>query len=177
MEQADPKDISLSVEDVKEPLVVSNQKSIVQLMQIFLIENNEMPVIEISPKTKKLISQIIEIQPNIFKDFSEILQCIIADNKIDTKDIPNFISIIKLLYEFARSEKKIKISKNELADCIGQIIKLLLKVLLEKKEIKIDDDKKEELLNALDAIVDTCISLITLSDSFNLDCFSCFKKK
>jgi hypothetical protein len=177
MEQSDPKNIVLSVEDVKEPLVLPNQNTIVQLIQIFLIENNETPTIDISPKTKKLINEIIEIQPGIFKDFSEIFQCIIADNKIDTKDIPNFISIIKLLYQFVRAEKKIKISKNELAESIGQIIKLLLKVLLENNAIKTDDEKKQELILALDAIIDTCITLINLSDSFNFNCFSCFQKK
>ena len=40
MEQSDPKNIVLSVEDVKEPLVLPNQNTIVQLIQIFLIENN-----------------------------------------------------------------------------------------------------------------------------------------
>ena len=90
---------------------------------------------------------------------------IIKDGKIDSKDIPNLIVVIQRIYQFIYSLKNTKFDAKKRADITATSLKYLLHLLVLERKIKIDEEKQEEFFTQTDALIDSCIGLLSFPKS------------
>lgn len=158
--------------------IVSNiiEETFIDLVKKSL-ENEDMKKKINIPLTSELISiinNIISLTPNTLTDIEKATIGIIKDGKIDSKDIPNFIVIIQNLYQFIYSLKNVKFDAKKRADITSSSLKYILHLLVLERKIKIDEENQAEFFTQMDALVDSCISLLTYSKSLKTK--GCFKK-
>lgn len=126
--------------------------------------------------TKTLILKVVDEYGDFFSDFEECIQRIIYDNKIDSKDIPDIMELLQKLYEFLYSQKNIKIDSIKIAEISGFLIKMSFYFLVGKDKIQITEDKKEEFLQQIEKLIDSCIALIKMTSLLKpQSCFKCVK--
>jgi hypothetical protein len=81
-------------------------------------------------------------------------------NKIDSSDIPDFITLLQMLYEKLYNLKDYNLDNSKLSETSSTIIKFILHALVEEKKIVIDDDKKILFLSQSDKLIDACMNLL-----------------
>ena len=174
--------------DVTEPTITSPSEPTTNIVsnileQTFIdlvkksLENEETKkkiAIPITPEVISIINSIISLTPNTLTDIERSTIEIIKDGKIDSKDIPNLIIVIQSLYQFIYSLKNTKFDAKKRADVTSSSLKYIFHLLVLERKIKIDEDKQSEFFTQMDALIDSCISL--LSYSKNLKTKGCFKK-
>ena len=159
-------------------IIVSNivEETFVNLVKKSL-ENEEMKKkisIPLTPELISIINNIISLSPNTLTDIEKATTEIIKDGKIDSKDIPNLIVVIQRIYQFIYSLKNVKLDAKKRADITSSSLKYLLHLLVLERKIKIDEDKQAEFLTQTDALIDSCIGLLSFSKSIKTK--GCFKK-
>jgi len=140
---------------------------------------------EVKQKTHILNKEYIDIlnnliikSPNLLNDIEKAMIEIMKDGKIDSNDIPYLITIIQKLYEFMFSLKIGKISTEKRAAICAEIIKFIVLVLIKERRIKVEPNKQDEFLREFGALMDSCISLLSLqSELISKGCCSCFFSK
>ena len=147
---------------------------IIELLKLAIYNPASKINVTLSDKIKALIIQLIETNPSLFKEINALLLNIIKDGKIDAVDVPDFIKLLQKLYEVVHNSKDIKLSKTELADSCGIVVKFVIHTLIEEDYIKIQAERKVEFLTEIDILIDTCISLIKLSTTLKSP--SCLKQ-
>jgi len=130
--------------------------------------------IPLTPEVISIINNIINQTPNILTDIEKAMMETIKDGKIDSKDIPNLIIIIQSLYQFIYSLKDVKFDAKKRSDMTASSLKFIIRFLVLKRKIKIDEENQEELLSQINTLIDSCISLLSYSKSLKPK--SCFKK-
>jgi len=118
---------------------------------------------ELDIETKKLLFKVLDEYGDFFTEIEETFLKITHDNKIDTRDIPDILELLKKLYEFIYNQKDKKINIDKSVDICGFLIKFTIGLLIEKKKIHISDDKKEEFLEEIEKLIDSCLVLIKLT--------------
>lgn len=132
------------------------------------IENEEMKKkisITLTPEVTSVINNIIFLSPNTLTDIEKTTIQIIKDGKIDSKDIPNLILLIQRIYQFIYSLKNVKFNSKKRGDITATSLKYLLHLLVLEKKIKIDEEKQEEFFTQTDALIDSCVYLLSFSKS------------
>jgi len=174
----------------------SNSEIKVLLMNYITNKNPDMKV-NIPHNTVEILKILIKNSSNEFDNISSNLQKIIDDNKIDFKDIPEFIQLVENIYILiVRHRKKLApFNGKTLATTSGEILKIVIKLLVEMEhfslnnfisadmngtnEDTIDDnnDAKHDLIEHSNNIIDMCVKLLLIP--INNDCkiarkiFSC----
>lgn len=157
--------------------IVSNiiEQTFVDLVKKSL-ENEEIKkkiAIPLTPEVTNVINNIISLTPNTLTDIEKATIQIIKDGKIDSKDIPNLIVVIQRLYQFIYSLKNVKFDAKKRADITATSLKYLLHLLVLERKIKIDEEKQEEFFTQTDALIDSCIGLLSFPKSLKTK--GCFK--
>lgn len=132
------------------------------------IENEDLKKkisIPITPEVTNVINNIISLTPNTLTDIEKAIIQIMKDGKIDSKDIPNLIVVIQRIYQFIYSLKDTKFDAKKRADITATSLKYLLRLLVLERKIKIDEEKREEFFIQTDALIDSCIGLLSYSKS------------
>lgn len=132
------------------------------------IENEDLKKkisIPITPEVTNVINNIISLTPNTLTDIEKAIIQIMKDGKIDSKDIPNLIVVIQRIYQFIYSLKDTKFDAKKRADITATSLKYLLRLLVLERKIKIDEEKREEFFTQTDALIDSCIGLLSYSKS------------
>jgi len=126
-----------------------------------------------------ILNSLVNTSPLLLNDIEKAMFEITKDGKIDSNDIPYLITIIQKLYEFMFSLKIGKISTEKRAAICAEIIKFIVLVLIKERRIKVEPIKQDEFLIKFNALMDSCISLLSLqSVLLSKGCFSClFSKK
>lgn len=174
----------------------SNSEIKVLLMNYITNKNPVMNVI-IPHNTVEILKILIKNSLNEFDNISSNLQKIIDDNKIDFKDIPEFIQLVENIYILiVRHRKKLApFNGKTLATTSGEILKIVIKLLVEMEHfslnnfisadmngtiedtIDVNDDAKQDLIEHSNNIIDMCVKLLLIP--INNDCkiarkiFSC----
>ena len=157
--------------------IVSNiiEQTFVDLVKKSL-ENEEIKkkiAIPLTPEVTNVINNIISLTPNTLTDIEKATIQIIKDGKIDSKDIPNLIVVIQRIYQFIYSLKNVKFDAKKRADITSTSLKYLLHLLVLERKIKIDEEKQEEFFTQTDALIDSCIGLLSFPKSLKTK--GCFK--
>ena len=140
---------------------------------------------EIKQKTHILNKEYIDIlnslvgkSPKLLNDIEKSMFEIMKDGKIDSNDIPYLITIIQKLYEFLFSLKIKNMQTEKRAAICAEIIKFIVHVLIKERRIKVDPNKQDVFLSQFNALMDSCISLLSLqSGLISRGCCCCFGKK
>jgi hypothetical protein len=175
----------------------SNSEIKVLLMNYITNKNPDMKV-NIPHNTVEILKILIKNSSNEFDNISSSLQKIIDDNKIDFKDIPDFIQLVENIYILiVRHRKKLApFNGKTLATTSGEILKIIIKLLVEMEHfslsnfisaeldgtneednIDVNNDAKQDLIKNSNKIIDMCVKLILIP--INNDCkiarklFSC----
>ena len=175
----------------------SNSEIKVLLMNYITNKNPDMKV-NIPHNTVEILKILIKNSSNEFDNISSSLQKIIDDNKIDFKDIPDFIQLVENIYILiVRHRKKLApFNGKTLATTSGEILKIIIKLLVEMEhfslnnfispdmdgtnlddDIDVNNDAKHDLIENSNKIIDMCVKLILIP--INNDCkiarkiFSC----
>jgi hypothetical protein len=120
-----------------------------------------------------------ELTPDLYREVVTTILEIVKDGKIDIKDIPNLIVVIKKVYQLMYNLKNMKFDKKKFNSKqrnkeTGDFIKLIVYNGVINYEIKIEKDRQVEFLNEFDRIIDLCMELISLSKSLKPK--GCLKK-
>jgi len=135
------------------------------------LENNDIKnniSIKLTPEIISIINNIISLTPNTLNDIERASAEIIKDSKIDMKDIPNLIIVIQNLYQFIYSSKTVKYDSKKRVEITSTSLKYLIHLLVLERKIKVDDDKKEEFLKEIDALIDSCSNLLSFPKSLKI---------
>ena len=81
------------------------------------------------------------------------------------------------LYSFIYNIKDNQINTDKAAEICGFFLKITLYLLVEKKKLVIDDAKRDDFLEQMDTLINSCISLIKLSPNIKTKkCHKFFNK-
>jgi len=139
-------------------------KSLLNLLIIISVRPEMQKKYNVTPEINKIISLILQDHSDFFSKIEISLKKIVEDNKIDSSDVPELMSLFSSVYELMQN---LKFSKDtiELSNICGELIKLIFSIMITEKLINIELNNVQACFNAL---VDSSISLIKLSKSVKL---------
>lgn len=177
----------------------SSSNSEIKVLLMNYITNKNLDIkVNIPHNTVEILKILIKNSSDEFDNISSNLQKIIDDNKIDFKDIPEFIQLVENIYILiVRHRKKLEpFNGKTLATTSGEILKIIIKLLVEMEhfslnnfitpdidganeedDIDVNNDAKQGLIENSNKIIDMCVKLILIP--INNDCkiarkiFSC----
>ena len=124
----------------------------------------EQKEITLSPKVILMIQRLLQHDKDNLGKIEFLFNKIVDDKKVNAKDIPELIEIIKELYKFF---KQLFVRKITADDC-GTILKLIIHLLVTYR-LDEDAEKKEALLKELNEVLDvvivSCAGLIDFKGS------------
>jgi len=112
----------------------------------------EQKEIALSPKVILMIQRLLQHDKDNLGKIETLFNKIVDDKKVNAKDIPELIEIIKELYKFF---KQLFVRKITADDC-GTILKLIIHLLVTYR-LDEDAEKKEALLKELNEVLDVVI--------------------
>jgi len=172
------------IEEIKEEIIEEIKEKIDEVITVQIPVNLvDLVKEEIKQKSHILNKEYIDIlnslvgkSPKLLNDIEKSMFEIMKDGKIDSNDIPYLITIIQKLYEFLFSLKIKNIQTEKRAAICAEIIKFIVHVLIKERRIKVDPNKQQVFLSQFNALMDSCISLLSLqSGLISRSC--CFSKK
>lgn len=158
------------------------------LLMNYITNTNPSMKAKLPHNTVEILKILIKNSSNEFDNISSNLQKIIDDNKIDFKDIPEFILLVENIYVLiVRHRKKLApFNGKTLAVTSGEILKIIITLLVEMEhfslnhfisadldgsnveDIDVNNDAKENLIENSNRIIDVCVKLILIP--INNDC-------
>jgi hypothetical protein len=148
---------------------VQEINQLVCLIEKILNDETNNLTIKLPIDVKKYFLLLCQENPSVFGIIENDLKNIILDNKIDTKDIPELISLVSNMYSIIKYKKY---SLNiDIYDLIKEMLNISFVVYIETNNIK-----NAKLLGDLLRIVDISIDLIRIQPFSNKkkSCFGCF---
>ena len=167
--KSDDHDLSISTVDIV-------QETIVELLKHSVADANFEYKFQLTldKDVVDMFHKIMVLSPNSFVDIQKSLSAIVLDGKINSEDIPQLIALVKSLYQIINAVKKSKVSATKMTELVGGVIKLAFHALVKEGKIKIEHDKHSVFLDQFDELVDSCVSLLSFTES--LKPVGCFKK-
>ena len=161
-------------EKIDEVIAIQVPKNLIELVKEEIKQKTHI----LNKEYIDILNSLVSISPNLLNDIEKAMFEIMKDGKIDSNDIPYLITIIQKLYEFMFSLKIEKMSTEKRAAICAEIIKFIVHVLIKERRIKVDPDKQDAFLSQFNALMDSCISLLSLqSELISKGCCSCFFSK
>ena len=161
-------------EKIDEVIAIQVPKNLIELVKEEIKQKTHI----LNKEYIDILNSLVSISPNLLNDIEKAMFEIMKDGKIDSNDIPFLITIIQKLYEFMFSLKIEKMSTEKRAAICAEIIKFIVHVLIKERRIKVDTDKQDAFLSQFNALMDSCISLLSLqSELISKGCCSCFFSK
>ena len=107
-----------------------------------------------------------------FEQFDISVKRIISDNKIDTKDIPEIISLVSKLYIVIKKTKT-NYKKLDTYELIKTILHILFVLHMQHHNIE-NDELTSSIINMLDASIDLLKLNSSLKSLKTPNCLKCF---
>ena len=179
-EQNENTALTIETTDLKDVTLEERNKKLLNLATILgTLLADETKIGEVQQKinidgnTLDLMKKITELFPDLLGEIDDSISDIVADNVLDSSDVPKLIVLIKNVYKKFNDSKKLKsIQKITLEDSIN-FIKNLLLLLIEYEHIKVKD--KENVMIVIDLCIDLLTTSIDVSESLFDVIKSCFK--
>lgn len=136
-----------------------------------LTESSSRLSVNLNNETVRIVEMLLNNSPNIFNEIDEAITNVVKDNKIDSNDIPNLIVIIQKLYSEIYNLKTNKANRTRFT-C--EILKFVVHLLVNEGKIKIEEDKRAEFLAHSDALIESCVGMLSFPKSLKPK--GCIKK-
>lgn len=138
-------------------------KSLLNLLIIISIRQDMQEKYGLNQELVKILQLIIQTNSTFFFKIEESFKRILDDNKIDSNDVPELMSLFSSVYELLFS-LKLKTNTIEMSNICGELIKLAFNIMLTEGLIIFETASgNEETLKTFNALVDSSTSLIKLS--------------
>jgi hypothetical protein len=161
-------------EKIDEVITIQVPKNLVELVKEEIKQKTHI----LNKEYIDILNSLVNVSPNLLNDIEKAMFEIMKDGKIDSNDIPYLITIIQKLYEFMFSLKIEKMSTEKRSAICAEVIKFIVHVLIKERRIKVDPNKQDAFLSQFNALMDSCVSLLSLqSDLLSRGCCSCFFSK
>jgi len=105
--------------------------------------------VKITPELKTIMLSLCQSHPNLFFEAEESLNKIVADNKIDSKDVPELINLINPIYKTINKDKNICGSMDK-KEFIKDFVHILFILFIKKKGI-LDESLSSCAVDIIDA--------------------------
>ena len=179
-EQNENTALTIETTDLKDVTLEERNKKLLNLATILgtlLADETKLGEVQkkinIDGNSLVLMRKITELFPDLLGEIDDSIADIVADNVLDSSDVPKLIVLIKNVYKKFNDSKKLKsIQKITLEDSIN-FIKNLLLLLIEYEHIKVKD--KENVMIVIDLCIDLLTTSIDVSESLIDVIKSCFK--
>jgi hypothetical protein len=128
-----------------------------------------MPKIKICSDIKQVIYEFETLAKD--SSINDIYNCIleiVKDNKIDSKDVPQFILLVERTHKLIVNLKDKEFKNRSRIEITELFIKFIFHVLVEKGIIG-DIDRKTELLREIDALIYACIRLLNFHVDLDIE--------
>jgi len=153
--------------DIQNVIVVMTSKPLSETLLDTINSKKNLKVV-ISKNASNLLTNIVSSMPNVLDNIKKSLVEVINDGKIDSNDIPHFITIIQDLYEIIYNMKEFKLDNKVRATICGEVLKYISHFLILDDQIQVVKVNKEILLNQIDCLIDSCVGLLTFQSSFKI---------
>ena len=164
------KEEPVKADEVKPTLEI---KSLLNLLIIISVREEMQRKYDLTPELIKVLTLVLQTAPNFFFKIEESFKKIVADNKIDSDDVPELMTLFSTMYELMASLKSQKDSI-QLSNVCGDLIKLTFNILLTEGLIVFDALTQELTKTTFNTLVDSSVSLIKLSKTMKLSKKCCF---
>ena len=152
------------IEEMKEEVINKTLeiKSLLNLLIIISVRQDMQEKYGLTPELVKILQLIIQKNSAFFFKIEDSFKKILEDNKIDSDDVPELMSLFSAVYELLFS-LKLTASTVDISNICGELIKLTFNIMLAENIIIFESSGREETLKIFNALVDSSISLIKLS--------------
>ena len=163
------------IEEMKEEVINKTLeiKSLLNLLIIISVRQDMQEKYRLTPELVKILQLIIQTNSVFFFKIEESFKKILEDNKIDSDDVPELMSLFSAVYELVFS-LKLAASTIDISNICGELIKLTFNIMLAESIIIFESSGSEETLKTFNALVDSSISLIKLSKTIKFSNRCCF---
>jgi hypothetical protein len=148
-------------------------KSLLNLLIIISVRQDMQEKYGLTPELVKILQLIIQTNSAFFFKIENSFKKILEDNKIDSDDVPELMSLFSAVYELLFS-LKLTASTIDISNICGELIKLTFNIMLAESIITFESSGSEETLKIFNALVDSSISLIKLSKTIKFSNKCCF---
>ena len=148
-------------------------KSLLNLIILISVRPELQIKYDLSPELVKVLSTIVQDKSSFFTKIEDSLKKIVSDNKIDADDVPELMTLFSNIYEILGS-LKLKKKTIELSNMCGDIIKLIFNIMLTEKLLTFESNSIKNTTDCFNALVDSSISLINLSNKMKFSAKCCF---
>lgn len=129
--------------------------------------------IKLSPSDKNFITEVLNSAPSILNDIKATVLNILRDNRINSADIPELITLVKQIFQLIESLKNVQINPQECAEKTVKLVQFIITILIDENIIDITENQ-EIVINELSNLLVACIGLMNLPTTVpNLKKVSC----
>ena len=123
--------------DVAELTVIDPNLEVKMIIEtLVLAECGPKLNIQLDEKTQSIINKVLKISPGFLSEIETVFIEIVKDNKIDSNDIPNLITLVQKIYELIYKAKEVHLDSKKTAEFCGSLLKFMVRKLVEERKIK-----------------------------------------
>ena len=165
VEQA--QDAVKTVTDMADSLSRTAAKTLADLIAEAVNSKKYMKVI-LSKNASNMLLSIVSSSPAALDNIKHSLMEVISDGKIDSNDIPHFISIIQNLYEIVNSIREFNFDTQAKATICAEVLKFISHFLILDEQIPVAEAYRDIFINQIDCLIDSCVSLLSFQSVINI---------
>jgi hypothetical protein len=156
-----------TVTDMADSLSKTAAKTLAVLIAEAVNSKKYMKVI-LSKNASNMLLSIVSSSPGALDNIKHSLMEVISDGKIDSNDIPHFISIIQNLYEIVNSIKEFNFDTQAKATICAEVLKFISHFLILDEQIPVAEPMRDIFINQIDCLIDSCVSLLSFQSVLSI---------
>jgi len=156
-----------TVTDMADSLSKTAAKTLADLIAEAVNSKKYMKVI-LSKNASNMLLSIVSSSPGALDNIKHSLMEVISDGKIDSNDIPHFISIIQNLYEIVNSIKEFNFDTQAKATICAEVLKFISHFLILDEQIPVAEPMRDIFINQIDCLIDSCVSLLSFQSVLSI---------
>ena len=165
--KAAAQDAVKTVTDMADSLSRTAAKTLADLIAEAVNSKKYMKVI-LSKNASNMLLSIVSSSPQALDNIKHALMEVISDGKIDSNDIPHFISIIQNLYEIVNSIREFNFDTQAKATICAEVLKFISHFLILDEQIPVAEAYRDIFINQIDCLIDSCVSLLSFQSVINI---------
>jgi len=156
-----------TVTDMADSLSKTAAKTLAVLIAEAVNSKKYMKVV-LSKNASNMLLSIVSSSPAALDNIKHSLMEVISDGKIDSNDIPHFISIIQNLYEIVNSIREFNFDTQAKATICAEVLKFISHFLILDEQIPVAEPMRDIFINQIDCLIDSCVSLLSFQSVLSI---------
>jgi hypothetical protein len=156
-----------TVTDMADSLSKTAAKTLADLIAEAVNSKKYMKVV-LSKNASNMLLSIVSSSPAVLDNIKNSLMEVISDGKIDSNDIPHFISIIQNLYEIVHNIREFQFDTQAKATICAEVLKFISHFLILDEQIPVAEPMRDIFINQIDCLIDSCVSLLSFQAAISI---------